>query len=388
MNDSSRRKKLVFFINHLSFFCSHRMPIAIKAIQNNYDVHLIVGKEPNNDEKNVNEQKIKSHGIVLHRSTFAPSFKNIFSEISGFIKAYLITKKINPDIIHTASPKGNLYGGMIAKLLKIKALVISISGMGYIFTDTKKIRIIIFRELYKKLLLFILSHENFRLIVQNADDKEIFTKQLHVPNEQISLIEGSGIELNNFKNIDFAKKDNLVVMPSRLLYSKGIKEYVAAASTLKKKYPDWDFCVAGSIKYDSPDAVHISEIEQWKRANNVTFLGFIKDIEKLLKRSSIVCLPSYREGFPKCLMEAAASGNAIVTSNITGCRDAVLPNETALLVEVGEVNKLIESIKYLIENNDIREQFGKAGISHATRNFDIGKVVRINLSIYDRLLTK
>ena len=123
---------------------------------------------------------------------------------------------------------------MIAKLLKIKALVISISGMGYIFTDTKKIRIIIFRELYKKLLLFILSHENFRLIVQNADDKEIFTKQLHVPNEQISLIEGSGIELNNFKNIDFAKKDNLVVMPSRLLYSKGIKEYVAAASTLKK----------------------------------------------------------------------------------------------------------------------------------------------------------
>ena len=147
MNDSSRRKKLVFFINHLSFFCSHRMPIAIKAIQNNYDVHLIVGKEPNNDEKNVNEQKIKSHGIVLHRSTFAPSFKNIFSEISGFIKAYLITKKINPDIIHTASPKGNLYGGMIAKLLKIKALVISISGMGYIFTDTKKIRIIIFRAL-------------------------------------------------------------------------------------------------------------------------------------------------------------------------------------------------------------------------------------------------
>ena len=104
-------------------------------------IHLIVEKEPNNDEKNVNEQKIKSHGIVLHRSTFAPSFKNIFSEISGFIKAYLITKKINPDIIHTASPKGNL-GGMIAKLLKIKALVISISGMGYILLILKKLELL------------------------------------------------------------------------------------------------------------------------------------------------------------------------------------------------------------------------------------------------------
>ncbi len=385
---TNNKKKIAFFVNHANFFISHRLPIAIEAKRRGYQVHILAGQEATNEDINY-ENEIKSYGLKFHRVNFRASFTNIFAEVSGFLESYKYLGKLKPDIVHCISPKGCLYGGIISRLLNTKALVLSISGMGYIFTtnvDSNKFNLM--QRVYSRFLKFILKHKNLSVIVQNGDDEIFFHEYFGVKKSVISKIQGSGINLKLFEKVSFRNKEKIVMMASRPLHKKGIVEFIESSMILKKRYKDWRFILAGSLDYESPDRISSSIINEWKKEGSVEFAGHVKNISDLYLKSSIVCLPSYREGYPKTLIEASASGNAIVTTNTTGCREAVEEGKSGFLVNVGSIEEIVNCIEKLINSKALREEFGNYGMKEARLKHSIDSIVEKNIKIYDNLITK
>tara|TARA_Y100000992_G_scaffold185392_1_gene125375 strand:+ start:40432 stop:41592 length:1161 start_codon:yes stop_codon:yes gene_type:complete len=385
---SNNKKKIAFFVNHANFFVSHRLPIALEAKRQGYQVHILVGQEATKDDVNY-EKEIGGYGLKFHRVNFRASFSNIFAEVRGLLESYKYLSKLKPDIVHCISPKGCLYGGIISRLLKTKALVLSISGMGYIFTkniDSNKFNFM--QSVYSRFLKFILKHKNLTVIVQNKDDETFFHEYFSVKKSDISKIQGSGINLKLYENVSFSNKKKIVMMASRPLHKKGVVEFIESSIILKKRHKDWRFILAGGLDYESPDRISSSRINEWNKEGSVEFLGHVKDISDLYLKSSIVCLPSYREGFPKTLIEASASGNAIVTTNTTGCREAVEEGKSGFLVNVGSVEEIVICIEKLINSKALREEFGNYGMKEARLKHSIDLIVEKNIKIYDNLITK
>jgi glycosyltransferase involved in cell wall biosynthesis len=178
-------------------------------------------------------------------------------------------------------------------------------------------------------------------------------------------------------------KRPLVLFPGRVVRDKGVSEFVEAAMVLHQRHPDWRFVVAGSADYDNPSAIPSEEIANWRATGAVEFTGHVPDIAPLMAAASIVCLPSYREGMPKALLDAAAWGCAVVTTDVPGCRDAIETNVTGLLVPARDVPALTEALERLILNSDRRAAFGIAGRNRAEREFALDKIVGRLLEIYE-----
>ena len=219
-----------------------------------------------------------------------------------------------------------------------------------------------------------------RIIVQNTDDLKTISSLQNKKNN-ISLIPGSGVNLMRFKNSNEAK-EKIVLFPARVLRDKGIFEFISASHTLSNLYPEWDFIVAGDLYSKNPSAVSVSTINRWKNSTKITFLGHVENMEEYFHKASIVCLPSYREGMPKALLEAAAASCAIVTTDTIGCREAIVPNKTGLLVKVGDSDNLKMALERLILNEGMRKKFSKNGRMLAEQKYSVEYVVEQTLDIY------
>ena len=224
-----KKKKLVFLINDLPFFMSHRLPIALNAVKNGYDVRIFTGQPASvqmyNSYKNINNK----FNFPITELNFKSSDLNLFNNFYVFIKILNTFKKINPDILHVVSMKSIILGGMIARLINIKFLVISFSGFGYLFTGKKTFfeRILIFLFLF--LLKIICKHKNKKIICQNFVDKTFVLKNGLAKNKEIIFIKGSGVDLKLYKKIKYNINNNVVLMPSRLLKNKGVIDFFEAA---------------------------------------------------------------------------------------------------------------------------------------------------------------
>ena len=190
-----------------------------------------------------------------------------------------------------------------------------------------------------------------------------------------------------FKNLDETNNITTVCFASRLLRDKGVFDYVSAARIIKKRGIKVKFILAGNLDTSNPSSLTNQELNLIKKEKIVEVLGFYKDIPKLFAKSHIVCLPSfYGEGLPKVLLEAAAASRAVVTTDSPGCRDAIIPNKTGLLVPINNSQKLADALQRLIENNAERVSMGKAGRNLAKQEFQVEKIVEKHLNIFERLL--
>ena len=196
----------------------------------------------------------------------------------------------------------------------------------------------------------------------------------------------SGVDINKFKQLEEPLGTINVCFASRLLRDKGLYEFVIAARLLKERGIRAKFFVAGELDLNNPTGISRDDLNKLKKNKYVEILGFQKDIPKLYSNSHIVCLPSYREGLPKSLIEAAAAGRAIVTTDVPGCRDTIIPNRTGLLVPVKNSYKLADALQWLIENPKKRIAMGKAGRKLAEKNFLVDNIVQNHLKIYQELL--
>lgn len=365
-------KKILFVVNVDWFFISHRLPLAIKAQQKGYEVSISCGIT---DRK----EYLERLGLKVYPLEISRSSTGIKAEIKAFTEIYKILKQTNPDIAHFVTIKPVLYGGIASRFLSISKKVFSISGLGFIFIQ-EGLKASLRRWIIKTLYRFALSGKNSHVIVQNPNDQQII-QSIH--NSPITLIKGSGVDLTRYTYVKENQERIIVVMACRLLKDKGVFEYIEAAKIIQNKGVDVTFELYGDIDTDNPASLSHTEIERIKKDNILIIHGISNDIAAIFSNANIIVLPSYREGFPKVLMEAAACGRAVVTTDVAGCRDAIIPDNTGLLCEVKNAKSLAKQIEKLITDQELRNKMGKAGRSLAETDFDIQKVVQNHFDIYE-----
>tara|TARA_B100001250_G_C19778088_1_gene780534 strand:+ start:524 stop:1615 length:1092 start_codon:yes stop_codon:yes gene_type:complete len=357
------------------FLVSHRLPIALAAQDAGYEVH-IAAKTTNYGDM------IRSYGITTHSLDIDRTNISLISLFKTFISIKNVIKKLRPSIVHFVSIKPVILGGISTHLMREKpAIVSSISGLGYIFVS-EGLKANFRRYLVSILYRIALYHKKIVVIFQNNNDLSKVKRMSGISSKDVQLIAGSGVDLNKFSITDFPKGVPIVLFPARLVISKGIHEFVNAAKLLKGSAR---FVISGQLDYESADSITLSLLEEWTKERLVEYWGFSNDMSETIGKSSIVALPSYREGLPKVLCEAAACGRPIVTTNVPGCRDAILSEETGILVPVKDSILLAKAIKKLIVETELAYEMGKKGRLLAESKFDIKQVTNIHLDIYNKM---
>lgn len=377
-----KKKKLLFLVNNLSFFISHRLSIAEAAIAKGYDIFIGYGKLGDADLKLLEKKNFKVNYIEMHSSSF-----NIFKDFKTIFYIWKFFKKVKPDIIHLITIKPYLYGGIVSRLLGVQSLVSAVSGLGTLFINNNlKNRLV--RLILYPFYCLAFNHSNQRIIIQNKEDIKELINWGVLLKSKVKLIKGSGVKIDNFKDLDERQGIPVVCFAARLLWNKGVYELVQAARILKARGIKAKFFLAGDLDIGNPSGLNIKDLNELKKEDHIEFIGYQKDIPKLYALSHIICLPSYREGLPKALIEAAAASRAIVTTDVPGCRDSIIPNKTGLLVPIKDPQKLAEALKWLIEHPKERLSMGKAGRKFAEKEFKIEKIVQEHLDIYEELSNK
>ncbi len=376
---SSPPPRLIITVNEISFFLSHRLNIALEARKRGFEV--IVASPVDKDVKKLTELGFQHQSYFLEKWGLNP-----FGDLRTLLSLYKLYKRIKPDIVHHVTIKPVIYGSLAARVAKTKGVVNAISGLGFIFVSMgfkAAIRRILVSFLYK----ISLGAVNQRIIVQNPDDERVFCERNFISLDKIRRIRGSGVDTSKFVPRDEPEGVISVLMISRLLKDKGVSEFVAAAKTLKTQGLEARFIIAGALPEGNPGAVTREEYESWKSEKVVEFLGHQKDVLSLIHKSHIVCLPSYREGLPRCLIEAAACGKPIVATDVPGCREIVENEVNGLLVLLRDPITLSQAIKKLVLNKQLRLQMGSAGRKKVEEEgFSEKVVLEQTFSVYAELL--
>ncbi|MFA6279864.1 MAG: glycosyltransferase family 4 protein [Bdellovibrionales bacterium] len=369
------KKTILYIVNVDWFFLSHRLPIALEAQRQGYGVHVACGMS---DKKEV----LESHGIIVHPLALERGKASLASYFASFFEIVFLLLKLRPDILHLVTIKPVIFGGIAARLTRIPACVAAVSGLGFVFLD-QGIRARLRRSIVLDLYRFALGSARTKVIFQNVDDRHALMQGAGIKETQTVLIRGSGVSLSAYDVKPEPEGTPVVMLVARLLVDKGVREFAEASRLLKNKGIEARFCLVGSTDPANPASLTEDEIQGWVREGIVESWGHHADMPAILPQSNIVALPSYREGMPKALLEAAACGRAVVTTDVAGCRDAITPDVTGLLVTVRNAASLANGLEKLILDPQRRQAMGLAGRKLAEEAFDIREVVKKHLEIYN-----
>lgn len=370
--------KLLYLVNVDWFFISHRLPIALKAKEAGYEVHIACNFTEHYDF-------LLSLGFQLHHIPFDRSGAGLLHELKTLLAIRQVFQNVQPNLVHAVTIKPVLYGGIAARTTGIKGMVFAVSGLGLVFVAegrAAKIR----RWLISCIYQFAINVDNSKVIFQNPADKKVLQQAVTLPDDRCEMIRGSGADLSVY-SVQPEPIDVSVVMAARLLKEKGVYQFVDAARILKKRGLEVKFKLVGEPDPGNPNTVTQKELEVWRAEGNVELLGFRQDVNQVFAESNIVVLPSfYGEGLPKVLIEAAACGRAVVTTDNPGCLEAIELDQTGLAVPVKDSIALADAIEKLVINTELRQRFGSAGRLLAEREFDVNSVVRKHLLIYQQII--
>lgn len=372
-------KKLVYLVTEDWYFCSHRLALALAARQAGFEIHVITNAGESADQ-------ILSIGLILHPLTMHRAIGSPLRELATLIKLILLYRRIRPDLIHHVSLKPVIYGSVAAWLTGVPRVVNAYTGLGYLFiSDSRLARI--FTSVIAPLMSVIMKNSRSHSVVQNSDDEKVLLKLGLIQASRTTLIRGSGVDTKQFYYEPEVTTDRPVVLfASRLLKDKGILEFIEAARTLKDTMTTARFVVVGTSDEANPASIDPAILNESVANGIVEWWGQRDDMCDVFKQSHIVCLPSYREGLPKVLLEAAACGRPIVTTDVPGCREVVVDGINGFLVPVRESAGLADAIQRLLASPELRRQMGEAGRKRVVQNFDVDKVNAVTIEVYNRLL--
>ncbi len=369
--------RLLIVVNVGWFFLSHRLPVALAAKRAGYDVHVACGVDAEEEART-----IRSYGIEFHRLSLQRANRSPLSELRVLRELLRLYRSVDPQVVHHVTIKPVLYGGMICRAMFRGRIVQAISGLGYLFT-TRSIAGGAMRRLAKWAYRVALSGKNTRVIFQNRDDMAVFVSQGLVPGANAVLIRGSGVDLERFRPVREAPGPVTVLLPARMLRDKGVYEFLGAAAELRKRNVSARFVLAGGIDSGNPEGIPVDELQRAAMAAGVEWWGQRSDMVEVLASAHIVCLPSYREGLPMALLEAAAAGKPMVATNVPGCREVVLEGITGLLVPPRQVLPLADCLQTLIGEPALRMTMGQAARRLCEAEFGVESVVRSTLELYE-----
>jgi glycosyltransferase involved in cell wall biosynthesis len=373
-------KRIFMFVNMDKYFFSHRLPIAQSSRKHNVDMSVFAEFTQPHPQDQI-------RGFNFFDTPYKRSSRSIFNYAWELFKSYKIIKKQKPDLIHAVTIKPIIILGIVSRLTSTP-FIGSFAGLGPAFQHKTLFgRLRLYCVI--NILRFIYHRKDVGMICQNSEDKKILANYGLLPLEKILLISGSGVDIRSYS--PQKKQENnekYVLMSSRILLDKGIHEFCYAAKQVKRKLGnDIKFLLSGSIDHDSPTFVTELEIKTITNENGVEYLGERDDMPELLASALVFVLPSYyAEGLPKVLLEAAASGVPIITTDHPGCRDAIINEETGLLVPIKDRESLAMAIISLLENQELIEEMGVNARALAENLFDDSLVVKNHYSYYNKIL--
>jgi glycosyltransferase involved in cell wall biosynthesis len=375
---SHDRRKILFVVNDAGFFKSHRLRLAQEASARGYEPVVACGRS--SGEAALCEYGIRCRTFALSRSGLNP-----IRDLNTFIALLRIYRDEKPDIVHHVTIKPVIYGTLASRLAHVPAVVNAIPGMGFVFTQ-RGFTASVVRNLVNLLYRIALVHGNMRFIFQNREDLQNFVEHTVIPEPQTYLIRGSGIDLNDFPFMPEPPGPVTFVLLARMLSDKGIREFVEAARRVRSSQPQWRFVLVGGVDPGNPSSLTDAELEAWNAEGVVEWLGHRSDVPAILAGAHVACLPSYREGLPKSLLEASAIGRPMIASNVPGCREVVRDGITGLLVEPRDAVALAAAMLRLGLDPALRARLGRAARERAEALYSIEDVVRDTFLIYDELL--
>ncbi|MCW5878489.1 MAG: glycosyltransferase family 4 protein [Anaerolineales bacterium] len=373
-----QKTKISFFANTDWYLYGFKLSIAEQLIQDGYEVSLI--SPPGRYSKLLTKSRAKWLPVKLSRRGINP-----VKELASLLELFRTYKKNSFDLVHHFTVKCVLFGTIAGKLVGTKHIVNSITGLGHVFISQSlgwKLARGIFLGVYKVLLT------GTSVIFQNQSDLDFFVNRGIIAESQAFLVPGSGVDMQSFQYAPEPMADvPVVLLPARLLWEKGVAEFVEAAKTLNKTQKRAKFLLVGTPDEGNPSSVPQRIIDNWVEEGTVEWLGWQSNMQAVYYSANIVCLPSYREGLSKTLVEAAACGRAIVTTDIPGCKDVVEHTVNGLLVPPRDSSALANALEKLIERPTLREQMGKAGRARAEKLFSTQVIYKHTTEIYQQLLT-
>jgi glycosyltransferase involved in cell wall biosynthesis len=304
---------------------------------------------------------------------------NPLIEFSAILRLFSLYLQEKPDLVHQFTIKCVLYGSMACFMLGIHSVINSVDGLGYVFTQTKKNRL--WLQGFIKLIYWVVLRPTW-VIVLNPDDEHFFIKNHLVNPDRIVIIQGSGVDTKKFSPRSEMTGIPLTILPARLLWEKGVGEFVEAAQQIKKAGIISRFALVGDIDQGNPASVQVAQLREWEKEGVIELWGMKENMADVYAQASIVCLPSYREGLPKTLIEAAACGRPIVATDVPGCREVVRQGQNGLLVEARNVNELVEALSNLIKNPNIRTTMGACGREIAVEHYSAERIIPQILAVY------
>ena len=370
-------KIFTFVVNNPDYFISHRLAIGLSLLEQGHQVYVI---GPGECPGGLREYGFKFNSVEMSRKG-----KNPFSELNTIWQLYRLFKTIKPDVVHLVTIKPYLYGGIAARLARVPAVVSAVAGLGILFSQ-KNIKAKILRTVLFPLYWFAFNHPNQKAIFQNTHDRDVLINWGVLSASNAVLIRGAGANLKDYAYVAEPAGTPVVSLAARLLKDKGVVEFVEASKILQQRNIPAEFWLIGDADPGNANTVSQNELDAWQAEGVVECLGYRTDIASLFAQSNIVSLPSYYgEGLPKVLIEAAACGRAVVTTDHPGCRDAITPNVTGLLVPVKDAVALADAIERLIKSAELRHSMGREGRKLAENVFAIEKIVQQHLDIYQDL---
>ncbi|UVJ42788.1 glycosyltransferase family 4 protein [Pseudomonas sp. LS1212] len=367
-------RRLLFIVNVDWFFLSHRLPLAIAAKEAGFEVHLAAAVTDR-------VQEIERHGIKVHPLNIDRRSANPMEAAKLLFDLFSLIRRVSPSVVHLVTIKPVLLGGLAARLARVPRVVAAISGLGFVFTargGVARLRRLLVSSLYR----LALSRNNVRVIFQNGDDQALLQRHTGIADAQVVRIRGSGVDLSAWTVQPLADGPPVVMMASRLLKDKGVVEFVEAARMLHG-HRLARFVLVGSVDAGNPTSLRVEDLDAWVKEGAIEWWGQSSDMPAVLSMAHIVVLPSYREGLPKGLIEAAASGRAVVTTDVPGCRDAIEPGVSGVLVEVRNPQALADGIRGLLGDPERIKAMGAAGRRLAEQSFDVREVIARHLALYE-----
>ena len=373
-------------VNEAHFFMSHRLAVAKAALAAGYEVHVAAPEDHVWAPETFSVEAVREAGFTFHGIPLSRRGTRPWQELKTVAALVRLYRAVRPQLVHLVTIKPILYGGVAARIVGIPAMVGAVTGLGQVFT-ARGLWPTVLRTCVTFAYRIAMGHRNGRVIVQNSGDRQALIAVQAVAPERVILIRGSGVSLERFSPTPEPAGIPLVVLPARMIWEKGIGDFVEAGRLVREAGLGARFALVGRTHSDNPRAVPEGQLRAWHDSGMIEWWGWRDDMASVFASCHVVCLPSgYGEGVPRALIEAAACTRPIVATNIPGCREIVRDGKNGLLTPVGDVPALAAALTRLIEDGDLRRRMGAAGRLIAEDGFSEADIAERTVALYRDLL--
>lgn len=372
--------KVALFANTDWYLYNFRKSLAEKLQADGYEVVLLAPRGPYMER--LERLGFKCAAVPMHRRSLNP-----WSELRVILWLSKVIVKEEIELIHSFTIKCAVYGGIAARLAGDKNRIGAVAGLGYVFTSSHW-RAKLLRPLVCTAMRGAFGGGRSRVILQNPDDLNVLLRSNVVHSSSVRLIRSSGVDCQRFSHAGARESGSplRVLLAARLLWAKGIREFTEAARLLKNKGCNVQFLLAGDPDPGNPDSVSEDTLRQWNKEGLVDWLGHVEDMSRLLATVHVMALPStYGEGVPRSLIEAAACGLALVTTDAPGCREVVIHEVNGLLIPGRNAAALADAVARLEASPELVLRFGQAAQHKARLEFSEQTVLQQTIDVYTEL---